>query len=231
MRIATLLTPLVAAMLLTAGCANRDIAHLPSGAAAYGIIPAEAPNQAIRDYVVGPADQLDITVYREPELSLKEASVDASGQILVPLIGTVQASGMTATALSREIARRLGDRFLVDPQVTVNVKLSSSQSVTVEGSVTKPGIYEIKGPVTLVGTIALAEGVTRVADSRRVVVFRYVDGVRNAAVFDLQAILDGRSADPAIRGKDTVVVGYSSTKAGWRDFLQTVPLLAIFRPF
>src|SRR3546814_3916383 len=79
------------------------------------------------------------------DLSLEEVPVDASGNILFPLIGQVSVSGKTSTELSNAIAERLGERYLVDPQVSTIVSTSASQNVTVEGAVNKPGVFPLQG--------------------------------------------------------------------------------------
>lgn len=203
---------------------------LPQGSQAYASFPAPSADSPARDYRIGAQDRINITVFQEPELSLENVQVDASGNILLPLIGAVEAAGKTSSELSQEIATRLDSRFLVDPQVSVIVASSVSQKVTVEGSVTEPGVYEVRGQTTLLEALAMAKGPNRVASLDNVAVFRTVDGQRMGALFDLKAIRRGESPDPEILGNDTVVVGLSSIKAVWRDALVALPALAVFRP-
>lgn len=203
---------------------------LPAGGAAYQVIPAPT-SDALADYHIGALDELSITVFREPELSLEKLRVDAGGNLLFPLIGAVRAGGKTTEQLSREIATRLDARFVRNPQVTVTVTSSQSQRVTVEGSVTEPGVYEIGGNATLLEALARARSPTAVAKLNEVIVFRTVAGQRTGAVFDLRRIRAGLDADPRILGGDTVVVGFSQVKGTFRDFLSAAPLLSIFRPF
>ncbi len=91
-----------------------------------------------------------MNIFQEPDLSFKELQVDASGNVLFPLIGDAHASGKSARELSQEMGERLSG-YLVNPQVSVVVSSSVSQQVTVEGNVTQPGIYDIAGPTTLLG--------------------------------------------------------------------------------
>lgn len=216
----------IALAALTA-CATAP--NLPAGPSAYAVIPAPDSDQAA-DYRIGAQDQISITVFQEPELSLQDVRVDASGNILLPLIGAVRAAARTSAELSQEIAERLDARFLVDPQVSVIVSSSVSQKVTVEGSVTEPGVYEVRGQTTLLEALAMAKGPSRVAALDEVAVFRTIDGERMGAMFDVEAIRRGDAADPEILGNDTVVVGLSNVKAIWRDALAAIPALAIFRP-
>jgi polysaccharide biosynthesis/export protein len=197
----------------------------PSGAAAYEVIPAPQEGALQAEYRIGPLDVLKITVFQEPDLSLEEVPVDASGNILYPLIGNVDAAGRTAAELAGAIADRLGARYLVNPQVSLIVKESSAQTVTVEGQVTKPGVFSIKGSTSLLQAMASAEGPTRVAKLDEVIVFRRVAGETYAARFDLADIRANRAANPEIRGGDIVVVGNSKVKGALRDALQLAPAL------
>ena len=192
------------ALAALAACAAPQT--LPSGEEAYTHFPPPDADRAGNDYRIGAQDKINITVFQEPELSLQDVQVDAGGSILLPLIGSVKASGRTTTELSQEIAERLDSRFLVDPQVSVIVSSSVSQKVVVEGSVTEPGVYEVRGRTTLLEALAMAKGPSRVAQFNEVAIFRMVDGQRMGALFDLKAIRRGEAADPEIKGNDTVVV-------------------------
>ena len=207
------------------GACTSASEHLPHGPAAYDVIPASNAGVRQEDYRINPLDVLSVNVFREPDLTLKDIQVDASGNLLFPLIGNLQAAGRTGSELSREIASRLGERYLRNPQVTVVVSSSVSQRVVVEGNVTDPGVYEIGGNTTLLEALARAKSPTRVAALDEVVIFRVVDNQRVGAVFDVSKIRAGLAPDPQIRGGDTVVVGFSAVKGAFRDFLSSAPLL------
>ena len=217
-----------AAMLfaLSAGCSTTPTT-LPRGEAAYAVFAPASANNVQRDYRLGPLDVVSIVVFQEPELSFQNLQIDASGNLLFPLVGSVRAQGKTATELSAEVADRL-NRFLVDPQVTVAVASSVSQRVTVEGAVTQPGVYDVKGSSSLLESLALARSPTRVAKLNEVVVFRNVNGERHGAVFDVKRIRAGLDPDPEIIGGDVVVVGFSFVQEAWRDFLTAAPILNVF---
>lgn len=206
-------------------CGGSPYGNVPTGPRAYEVIPAYSSHQVTEDYEIGPLDELRITVFEEPNLSLEEVPVDASGNILFPLIGQVEVAGRTSTELARHIASALDARYLVDPQVSVIVTESVGQRVTVEGRVEKPGVYEVRGPTTLVQAIAMAEGPTRVAALDEVVVFRQYGDETYAARFDLDAIRKSQQPNPRILGGDTVVVGYDNIQGALREFLTVVPLL------
>lgn len=215
---------LVAMCIALAGCASPT--GLPVGAQAYDVIPAPSRQTAPAEYRIGPLDVLKITVFQEPDLSLEEVPVDASGNILFPLIGQVAVSGKTSTELSNAIADRLGERYLVAPQVSTIVSTSASQNVTVEGAVRKPGVFPLQGPTTLLQAMAMSEGPTQTAKMGEVIVFRRKEDGVFAAQFDIGKIRIGQAPNPEILGGDIVVVGNSFAKQLFRDFMQLSPILS-----
>jgi polysaccharide export outer membrane protein len=182
------------------------------------------------EYRVGALDMLDINVFGVADLT-HEFQVDAGGQIALPLVGSLPASGRTPRELADQIAAKLKEKYMQDPQVTVLVKQSQSQRVTVEGAVMQPGVYPISGRTTLLQAVAMARGVDKQANLKKVVIFRTIKGQRQAAAFDLKAIRNGSAEDPQLYGSDVVVVDSSAAKGLWRDLVGSVPLLTVFRPF
>jgi polysaccharide export outer membrane protein len=209
-------------------CACQSVPNLPAGKDAYEAISPVSAATVARPYKIGPLDMLTIRVFREPELTLESVQVDSGGSVRVPLLGSLSATDKTPDALGDEIANRLRGRYLEDPQVTVLVKESSSQTVTVIGSVTEPGIYKLQGPSSLLDALALAKGTTRISDLKQVVVFRTIENKRMGALFNVRMIQRGEAPDPEILGRDTVVVGVDHLEAAWRDALLAAPLLAVF---
>jgi len=218
----------VAAMCLLCACGGGMNTPLPLGAQAYSVIPATAQTGPSKEYTIGPLDTVSVDVFQEPDLSAKDVQVDAAGNVLLPLVGTVHAAGKTASQLSTEVKGRLA-RYLVKPSVTVTTN-SITQKVTVEGEVNQPGVYEIKGNSSLLEALAMAHSPTEVAALNQVLVFRSVEGRRTGAAFDLRRIRAGIDPDPVIIGGDRIVVGYSAVKGAWRDFLK-FPIFNIFRVF
>ena len=187
-----------------------------------------APSIDRMAYKIGPLDVLDISVFRVPELSTS-VQVAETGTINLPLLGEVPAAGKTAEDVERDLAVKLGAKYLQSPQVTVFVKEYNSQRVTVEGAVKKPGIYPIKGGTTLLQSIALARGLRSSYDST-VLVFRKTGNQRSAAKFDIDAIKNGRSADPLVNQGDVIVVNSSSTKEAFNHVLRIIPAVGTFVP-
>ena len=215
---------------LVACAQDRQIAStMPVGAAAYGVIPATSAAPAdVSSYRIGPLDTLDVTVFQEPDLSVKAMQVDASGRIALPLVGSVDAGGKSTSELSGELEKMFGAKYLKSPQVTVTVATSVSQKISIQGEVTQPGVYPVSGPTTLLEVISMAKGETDVAKLNEVVVFRNLNGQRMGAVFDVASIRRGQAADPIMQGNDLVVVGYSSARRFWQNIVRASPILGVF---
>lgn len=126
--------------------------------------PPSSPVQSA-DAVVGPGDLLELSVFDVPELS-KSVRVTGDGELDLPLIGKMQASGKSAAALAAMIAERYRKGNLVlDPQVTIRILEFATQGITISGEVQHPGVYPDFGPKSLSEAIALAGGMTAQADT------------------------------------------------------------------
>jgi polysaccharide export outer membrane protein len=164
-------------------------------------------------YRIVPGDVLKVQVFQVEELSSEER-VNEQGEIVMPLIGPVTVGGLTPKAAETRIAAILSKDYLQDPQVDIYVTESSSQQVTVMGSVKKPGVFPIAGHTSLLQAIALAEGTDKLANEDEVIVFRPdQSGNLLAYVVDLNAIQKGELRDPVLVGNDRVVVPESGTAA------------------
>ncbi|WP_088307261.1 polysaccharide biosynthesis/export family protein [Novosphingobium sp. B 225] len=222
----------LAAILLAlalAACATRggDIPYDPAGFVAPDPLADKIPKLPP---VLAPGDVITIKVYNVESLSGDQA-IDVAGRIKVPLIGNVAAAGKTTDQLGQEVAAALGERYLQAPDVQVLLKAPMLRVVTVDGSVSQPGLYPVAGQTSLLQTIAMARGTADGANTHRVVVFRTIKGQRMAASFDLNSIRDGKMADPAIYPDDIVVVDGSALSSTWKLLLQSLPVVALFRPF
>ena len=182
------------------------------------------------DLRIGPMDMLNVSVFGVDELN-GEYQVDTLGIVKLPLVGEISAKGYTAIEFSRELERRLGETYLQNPDVTVVIAESNGEQITVEGSVSKPGLYEVPGQLSLLQALALSGGTTISANERKVAVFREVEGSRQVAVFDLRAIRKGEMQDPQVYGNDIIVVDGSQTRENYRDIIRAAPFLALFFAF
>lgn len=190
-------------------------------------LPAPTPRDAFalaRPYYVGPFDSVSINVFGIEGLQDRVVQADAEGAINFPLVGRVEAAGLTPAQLGTRLRERLQQAFVRDPQVTVNLVEARSQTVTVEGEVGKPGIYPVRGDMTLLKSLASAEGLEQYA-REDIVVLRQVDGVKYAAVYNIAGIRLGNYADPAIFGGDVVIVGESAQKRRFDRLLAVAPAL------
>lgn len=209
----------------TAASSKEKPVRLPKAADAFAA--SATPGSAA--YKIGPQDVLDISVFKAPELA-RSVQVADTGTINLPLVGEVKAVGRTAQELEHDLAKRLGAKYMQSPQVTVYVKEYNSQRVTVEGAVKKPGVYPLRGKITLVQSLAMAEGLDPTSDASNVVIFRRVDGKRFAAKFDVEQIRAGKAEDPVLVEGDLIVAHASAMKAAWQDMLRVLPVTAAFVP-
>lgn len=193
-----------------------------------GVLPPPDRSDLIelnRPYLIGPFDKLVIDVFGIEELSKKEVQTDAGGRISFPLAGIIEAAGQTPAELEQIIEEKLRGRYVRDPQVSVNLKETVSQVITVDGEVKEPGLYPVIGRMTLMRAVATAKGTAEFAKMDDVVVFRTVKSQRMAALYNLKAIRRGYYEDPEVFANDVVVVGNSSARRIFKDALQIVPLL------
>ena len=222
-------TAAAAALLFLAlgACAAQVESPLPSGPAAYDAIPVQVMDQRLAQRIRA-GDRLAIRVFGEPELTSDAYRVDSTGFLQVPLVGQIIAAGVTPEELRAELTRRLGARFIRDPQVTVAVVERAKASFAVEGEVEEPGVYDADDTTTLLAALARAKSPTQTAKLDEILVFRTIDGKRLGVRFDLRQIRAGLAPDPQIIGGDTIVVGFSANKGAFRDFLQAIPLFNLF---
>lgn len=125
------------------------------------LVAASSPRSTSGDsrsgYVLGPDDLLQVDVFGAPELS-GEHRVSADGDIALSLLGPVEAEGLSPRGLENRLEERLGEKYMKDPHVTVQVTEMQSHGVSVVGAVNAPGVYQVSGRTTLLDVLARAEG-------------------------------------------------------------------------
>lgn len=178
-----------------------------------------------RPSLIGPLDTIQVDVFNVPDLS-RELQVDASGRISMPLAGTIKASGKTAEELAQAIEAALRGRYVRAPEVTINIRSSVSQVVTIDGQVVEPGLYPVTNQMTLLRAIASAKGLSEYAREDDVVILRTVNGRRMAGLYSVSAIRRGQYDDPSIYANDVIVVGDSPQRRLFRDIISLSPLIA-----
>lgn len=162
---------------------------------------AEAVN--LSNYILGPGDKLEIKVYRNDELN-STLQIDTTGRISYPLLGDLQAAGMTVYALRDNIAKGLS-KFLKDPQVMVYLNSFQSSKVTILGGVTTPGVISIDRPMTILEVISRAGGLSSSADKPNVVVIRKQQGVSTVLNLNLKRALQGDDTQNIALVRDDIV--------------------------
>jgi polysaccharide biosynthesis/export protein len=151
----------------------------------------ESP-EAKDDYMIGIEDVLAISVWKEPDLSMKEVAVRADGKISIPLVNDIPAAGLTPKQLQQQIAEKLGE-FVASPNVTVLVIKSLSRSVSVVGQVNRPGTYPLGAPTTVLELLARAGGINEYANSKNIKVVRKENGKTVQFPFNYKDAIKGRN--------------------------------------
>lgn len=166
---------LLAAGLLGSGAPHLRAQGAPSHPAALSEISTEEYNRRLNnlrkdlssdsgvlsaeEYRIGANDILDITVFDAPELN-RSVRVTSGGEISLPLLGPLRAAGLTARELELSLEVRLRREFMKDPHVGVFVSTVESHPISVVGAVRKPGVFQVRGPRSLLEMISMADGVT-----------------------------------------------------------------------
>lgn len=190
-------------------------------------LPDSTTVEPARNALIQPGDQVEVRVFGIEDLS-GTFDVDQSGAVKVPLIGAINARGLTAIQFAATVEDALEESYVRDADVSVLIEAGSVRAITVEGAVNLPGVYEIDGPTTLLRAIAFGGGTDDNANTKRVIVFREIDGERQAAGFDLSKIRLGEAEDPMIFGNDVVVVDNSVARSTYGEIIQSIPLLGVF---
>jgi len=209
---------------------GQDIAPAPAVHPA-SPVPSGLASETVDEYRIGPSDLIEISVFQVPDLS-KTVRVGARGNLTLPLVGEIQAGGLTALQMETLIANRLRENYLQDPQVSVFIKEYVSQRVTVEGAVNKPGVFPISGRTTLLQAIAMAGGLDKLADPNDIKLFRNRnDGTREAIPCDLELIRKGEAPDPVLATSDVIVVSKSDARSTLKGITETLRDISIFGLF
>ena len=189
----------------------------------------ENPSNDRHGYRIAALDTLDVSVFRVPELS-RTVRVAQSGTINLPLVGELHAAGRTVHDLKQELTNKLDAKFLQQSEVTIFVKDYTTRKVTLEGAVQVPGVYPLRGGMSLLQLIAMARGLRDTADND-VTILRQVHQKRVATRFNLSFIRSGTDDDPALVAGDVVIVSKSPWKDGLKNFLSLLPIAGTIAAF
>lgn len=182
----------------TQTASTRSTAERPEG--------VNPPAKAGKDYIIGADDVLDVSVWKEQELT-RSLQVRPDGKISMPLLGDVQAAGLTPGQLAQNVSDRL-KKYLTAPQVTVILTQINSQRVYVTGEVTRPGAYPVLPGMTILQAISSAGGLTPFANSKKIFLMRDENHIQTKYPFSYKDVLDGRKAEEnlPVKAGDTIVV-------------------------
>ncbi len=157
------------------------------------------------NYIIGPSDVLEISVWGEADLS-RQVNVRTDGFISLPLIGEVKAAGKTPGNLEKELESLLR-KYIKEPHCAVIVVEPKSKRFYITGEVNHPGMFLIDSELHLTQALALAGGFTQWADKGGIVIIRYgQSGKQKRLEFDYKRIIKGKSPDPLVLPGDTVIV-------------------------
>jgi polysaccharide biosynthesis/export protein len=167
-----------------------------------------APKAVTADpnYVIGGQDVLDISVWKEAELT-RSVPVRPDGKISLPLLNDVQAAGLTPTQLAAQITESL-KKFVTNPQVTVIVSQINSQRIYILGEVNRAGAYPLLPDMTVLQGLSSAGGFTQFANLKKIYMFRTENGKQVKFPFNYKDVISGKASDEnvVLKAGDTIVV-------------------------
>lgn len=147
-------------------------------------------NVQVNDYILGPGDQLDISVWKD-EAMTKVVTVLPDGRIYFPLIGEVYASGKTIAQLKKEMERSIS-HYVPEVVLNVDVRQVNSMLIYVIGRVNNPGRLALNANITVLQALSMAGGLNQFARKSKIKIFRPVgDGETKVFKFDYNDVSDG----------------------------------------
>lgn len=153
-------------------------------------VSEEVPREVkVKEFILGPGDKIEIIVYRQDDLR-RTVQIDTSGKITYPLVGDIEAGGLSIFQLRDKIRDGLS-KYIVDPQVSVGVTSVQSQKIIVLGEVKNPGLFSLEAPINALEAISRAGGPTSDAKQGNVLLIR--GGLKNPELItlDIGSILSG----------------------------------------
>ena len=183
-----------------------DKTNKPSAASEY--MTEQLSNAVSSEYIIGAEDVLEITVWRNVDLS-KIVQVRPDGRISMPIIRDIMAVGKTPSQLAEEMTNKLKE-YVQSPVVAVSLKDVNSSNIFMLGEVVHPGKYPLKSKTTLLQGITIAGGFTPIAARNQMVIFRFTESAtgmkRLTASYDDIVLRGGNNANFELKSGDTVVV-------------------------
>jgi len=201
-----------------AASASTPLPSAPAAATAPVVVPAPvapvmrggALASGESDYVLVVGDVVELNVFREPDLQT-QATIARDGTVQLPLIREVKLAGLSIRDAREQLRGLYDKKFLVDPQVFLNVVKYAERKFTIMGQVARPGSYELQGGerIDLLEAIGLAGGFTRIANRGRVIVQRRDGGNVTAIKANAKRMADGKEAPMEVQPGDVITVSES----------------------
>jgi polysaccharide biosynthesis/export protein len=171
-------------------------------------VSASAPAKGVPtgpDYRIGPQDVLNISVWKEPEISAAALPVRPDGKISIPLLNDVQAAGLTPMELQEAISEKL-KKYVDEPQVTITVIAVNSQMVYLVGEIGRPGSMKLMPGMTALEAISSAGGPSQFARMKKIYIRRRTAEGERRIRFNYKAAMKNGASDLVLQPGDTVVV-------------------------
>jgi len=174
----------------------------PNQESVTNLAPDAAPVAVPDSYTIGPQDALVIRVWGDPSIT-GLYTVSPDGKVTVPLIGDIQAAGLTRSQLTRQLTQALSAK-LVNPDVTIQLAQVNSKKYYVSGEVNHSGPYPLTAPITVFDALNSAGGFKEFAKKSRIVIARGKERIK----FDYQEVLKGKKLEQNIllQNGDTIIV-------------------------
>jgi polysaccharide export outer membrane protein len=197
------------------GCATSDNAQVAEKLSASEI----SAEPSVVKFILGPGDEVSVRVWRNEDLNVAQ-QITPSGYLYYPMIGDIKAAGLSIMELRDAVTEGLS-RYLVNPQVIMNVESSVSQKVFVLGEVNRPGVFPLVGPMSTIEAISAAQGFTLDAAPNSVVLIRGGGEKPQLAVLNVKSVIQkgNLTENVMLRGGDIIYVP-SSTIADVERFFQ-----------
>lgn len=196
-------------------CSNITILSLRAQSADSSVSPhvaqstTETNGATSANYKLSPGDLFDFRVYQEEDLA-SVFRIAGDGTAIFPLIGSARLGGLTIDEATKLLATRYKQGYLVNPQVSITVRMFAKKFYTFLGQVGHPGAYDLQGEeeVPLLQAIGLAGGYTRLANPSNITIKRSEDGKDH--IYRIDAKKMAKSADNSsvtVRAGDVITVG------------------------
>ena len=167
-------------------------------------------NSAEGDYILTAGDTIELNIFREPDLTSR-SMIARDGTVQLPLIQEVKLAGLTVREAREMLRKHYGSKYLINPQVYLNVVQFAQRKFTIIGQVSRPGSYELQGGqiLDLLEAIGMAGGFTRIADRGHILIRRKYGGESQIIKANAKKMAEGKIETILILPGDVISIGES----------------------